>query len=54
MVREEFANLVRPDGRVYKGGWNNGKQHGEAVFVTEEGEEMKGIWKNGQRQKWID
>jgi hypothetical protein len=43
-----------PDGRCYKGQWQNGKQHGEGTFVSPEGVSRKGEWKNGKRLYWLD
>ena len=37
-----------PDGKVYKGGWQEGKQHGcgEVIF---DGVSTKSVWKHGVR-----
>ena len=43
------------DGRIYKGGWKDGKQHGEGLFFCVKKKVWKkGIWENGKRIKWID
>ena len=43
----------RPDGRKYEGQWHNGKQHGEGVYITAQGQRKKGEWKEGKRVRWI-
>lgn len=52
--KETRLTVPRADGRMYKGGWQNGKQHGEGSFVTENGEEKRGEWRDGTRIRWID
>jgi len=34
--------------------WENGRQHGEGVYITQDGISRKGIWKNGKRLQWLD
>ena len=41
-----------PDGRVYKGYWQNGKQHGHGVYIGSNGIEKEGEWYEGKRVKW--
>lgn len=44
------GKLSRPDGKVYRGYWVNGKQHGEGeIFVPSENKWHKGIWNRGKR-----
>ena len=42
-----------PDGRVYSGWWQDGKQHGEGVYSNPKGIRRKGMWDNGERKYWI-
>ena len=53
MVKIHFL-IFRSDGRLYKGGWVNGLQHGRGVFVADNGQEREGEWKAGSRFKWND
>jgi hypothetical protein len=43
---------ARPDGRMYKGGWVNGKQDGDGTFVSPDGQQKTGKWKDGSRIEW--
>lgn len=40
-----------PDGKIYEGGWKNGKFHGEGVYTNTEGVQKRGEWRNGIKQK---
>ena len=42
------------DGRKYDGMWQNGKQHGDGVYILPDGTARKGLWKNGKRIKWVE
>jgi len=44
--------LLFLEGRMYKGNWMNGKQHGIGYFTSAYGAEKKGEWKDGKRDKW--
>lgn len=65
MVISFFYPKNRSDGREYKGNWENGKQHGEGIFISPDAEkkdddgnpikvEKKGVWENGTLAKWSD
>lgn len=43
-----------PDGKIYAGGWLDGKQHGKAKFTNAKGKSRDGIWENGERKEWIE
>ena len=51
------GKLTYPDGRVYDGGWVEGKQDGEAnyTFTGKDGKfvSKRGIWEDGNRTKWL-
>ena len=49
-----YGEFSWTDGRMYKGGWKDGKQHGEGVEITKDGEEKKGEWIDGEWIRWID
>ena len=34
--------------------WKGGRQHGEGIFITPQGDQRKGIWQEGKRIKWLD
>lgn len=54
MINKEGDGLfIWPDGRQYKGGWRNGKQHGFGIYITSKGKEKKGEWDEGKRKRWI-
>merc|ERR1712060_139374 len=36
------------DGRVYRGQWNSGQQHGKGVAIDTNGVVTRGIWHYGQ------
>ena len=36
------------DGSVYKGLWENGKQHGKGVLIDQDGQIIEGIWVKGK------
>jgi len=42
-----------PDGRKYKGQWENGKQHGKGTYIDSKGVEKHGEWLEGKRVKWL-
>lgn len=39
---------------MYKGGWENGQQHGKGAFISSSGKERNGTWENGTRTQWND
>lgn len=39
-----------PDGKIYEGYWQNGKQHGDGVLINN-GKRVNGTWVDGKRQK---
>ena len=41
------------DGRQYHGMWKEGAQHGEGMYMLQNGMTRKGEWNNGQRIKWL-
>lgn len=43
-----------PDGKVYKGYWENGKQHGRGLYIETNGRVREGEWKEGKIVKWLD
>lgn len=46
--------INRSDGRMYKGNWKMGKQHGEGLFYNIETKIwQKGVWDEGKRVRWI-
>ena len=48
-----FFLIFRNDGRVYKGYWKNGKQHGDGEFFhPKEGVWKRGVWSEGRRVNW--
>jgi len=49
--KKNSKRVFRPDGRKYIGGWYNGKQHGQGVSITADGEKKEGVWQDGKRQK---
>ena len=48
------ALTVRPDGRVYDGEWENGKQHGVGTYTNAKGVRIKAIWQNGKKHQKLD
>jgi len=42
-----------PDGKIYDGGWVDGKQHGKARFTNTQGKSKTGMWENGERKEWL-
>ena len=42
------------EGRIYEGGWKNGKQHGIGTYTSANNQKRKGEWKDGKRQGWIE
>ena len=40
------------DGRIYKGYWLNGLQHGDGLFINPKGVETQGVWKEGRLIKF--
>ena len=46
--------MTWPDGRIYQGQWQNGKQHGEGIYTKPDGTSRKGEWNNGKRVKWLE
>ena len=34
--------------------WENGKQHGKAIYTTLDNQEIQGFWVEGKRNRWID
>jgi hypothetical protein len=51
--KEGYGEFSWPDGKIYKGQWRDGKQHGEGV-LKHKGVERKGLWDNGKRLRWDD
>jgi len=48
-----YGVFTWPDGKVYKGFWLGGKQHGIGMY-TKDGQEKCGIWLNGKRLEWCE
>lgn len=48
------GTFIWSDGKEYSGGWKDGKQHGEGIYTTANGEARKGMWNAGKRIKWLD
>ena len=46
---EKYGVFTWPDGRKYKGNWENGKQHRLGVYSTSKGEE-----RCGEKEKELD
>ena len=46
--------MLWPNEASYDGGWEFGKQHGEASFTNSKGKTKVGVWQNGERIKWMD
>ena len=46
--------VCRPDGRLYDGGWHQGKQHGQASYTNSAGKVRFGTWEHGKRVEWRD
>ena len=36
-----------PDGRKYKGNWENGKRHGNGIYWDRKGRRFHKMWRNG-------
>ena len=54
LILSDNFNMIRADGRRYKGYWKNGKQHGEGEFFNPATTQWrKGIWDDGKRVRWI-
>jgi hypothetical protein len=51
--KEGFGEFYWPDGRIYKGMWLNGVQHGTGTLQGKEGT-RKGDWYEGRRIRWLD
>jgi hypothetical protein len=49
-----IGRYLWPDGRIYVGFWENGKQHGLGRYTNENYVQMFGIWLNGKRNRWLD
>lgn len=41
------------DGRIYRGYWENGKQHGLGRFLSKDGKVKYGLWDEGKKLKWL-
>ena len=41
------------DGKRYDGMWENGRQHGEGKYISDDKVKL-GIWKEGKRIKWLN
>lgn len=52
--KEGYGVFKWQDGRVYKGGWSNGIQHGDGLFFAPSEDEKRGVWHNGELTKWVD
>ena len=53
-MKHGYGEFFWPDGRVYKGDWKCGKQHGIGLYINAKGIERKAEWKEGKKVKWID
>ena len=53
-VRHGKGKFMWTDGRVYDGGWVNGKQFGVAFYTDKHGIKKKGRWEDGKRVEWIE
>ena len=50
--RDGYGEYKFKDGRIYKGNWKNGFQHGEGQFYNPKNNLwIKGIWINGKLVK---
>ena len=49
-----YGEFEWPDGRKYRGGWKDGKQHGKGFYSNNNGKEKEGEWVDGKRIRWID
>lgn len=47
-----YGEFEWPDGKKYKGCWDNGKQHGMGTFINQLGQIREGEWINGKRIGW--
>lgn len=47
------ALISRGDGKIYKGYWKDGVQHGNGFFIDDDGATNEGIWEYGKNVKWI-
>jgi len=52
-MKQGYGEFEWPDGRRYKGFWENGKQHGKGMYINAKGEEKQGEWQDGKRLKWL-
>ena len=53
--KEGFGVFPWPNGKIYKGQWKQGKQHGEGqMFCLLENTWKNGEWYEGRRVKWKD
>lgn len=50
MARWQGKNLLI--NKMYKGEWQNNKQHGVGLFVGYNGMEKEGEWSEGKLVKW--
>ena len=51
-----FLNLhfSRPDGRVYNGQWENGKQHGFGSYINAKGVKVEAEWNCGKKVRKLE
>ncbi len=55
MINKEGLGIFYwPDGRVYHGTWQNGKQQGYGKYTNQTGEEKFGHWTNGKKDRWLN
>ena len=56
MIKKDgYGEYTWDDGKIYKGHWKKGKQHGEGeIYSPQDQVWKKGIWENGKRVRWID
>ena len=49
MLQDGFGKLTHPDGRIYKGYWSKGKQHGRGKFQKDSKSDIiEGFWESGK------
>lgn len=49
-----YGEFTWPDGKMYKGYWENGKQHGRGTYRGSSAIEREGEWHEGRKIKWVD
>ena len=48
-----FGIFRYKDGKIYKGEYRHGKQHGEGILIEVDKSKRKGEWVKGERIRWI-